>query len=198
MSEPAALRALVVKSTLELIDKLPPAQSKAVHARVREELKAELAAASSLSWINLSGTVEICTALVSVLSPKEFQDFYTRQATMFLDSPAAQSILKVTGKVIGLSPKNVIKINPISWGLVSRNCGTQAFRDLPSPTEADLVWTNVPKEVLAHSPAIDSFAAGMRVVFALTGSTGTVKPEVNAAARQIVMHYAWTLPSRAG
>jgi hypothetical protein len=192
MSATSAFRSFVIKNMVSLVRQLPPEQSQAVLSQAPAGLIKRIDDTSTLGWVLASETVKLVDTIASVLSPAELDALHLRGSDLFVENPMAQSVLEFTTRVVGLKPKSLIKSSAVTWALITRDCGQQAFRDLASPNQADIVWSSVPQEVLGSLAYVRMFPPSMSIVFKLCNVRGVIEPLVDAAKHEIVFHHVWS------
>ncbi len=189
--ERPALRGFIVRNTLVQVSKLPVAQANLTRARVDAQVLKELERASSLMWVPIEKSVQLTAALDAVLARRDCLELYRRAGDLFTNDPMSTSVVNRSAKLFGLKPKAILKSSVVTWGMISRNCGTQIYRERPSSQEADVVWSDVPEVATNSRPFMEHYVGALSVLFTLCSVKGTIDPMIDFAKRQIVLRIKW-------
>jgi hypothetical protein len=183
----AAVRGMAPQIALKLL-KGSPLQEQIV-ASVGPEHMAVLQAAGMLSWIPYSSYAVLVGATHQLMTASDFVSFWQKVTFEGLEHPLLQGALNLSRKMLGLTAHSLIKLSPILWGLLVKECGAPSvqmegdhqatFRLVPVPSEAQTAFI---REVLKIQ---------LSTFFVATRTQGTIDTEFNLARKEIVYRMRW-------
>ncbi len=138
--EQPAIRAHYAKVALKRSRAIPGGKGSLIRERVGEAATASVRKASSLDWIPVRLTLDICDAILTVLGEEGARNFwaelmfdsYDRGLLKPLTAIARDGIEGTNG------PAALLKMAPRAWALSSRGCGEIKLVTRPGASELEL------------------------------------------------------------
>jgi hypothetical protein len=119
------------------------------------------------------------------------REFFRAMVSAEYQTDTFRSFLASIARLLGLTPKNYVKMAPRGWELVFKNCGV--FRALDrEQQQAWLEYTDIPAACLQNDLWIESVRSSFYSAFDLTGVPGEVRwEELDFKRRRAVFQFVW-------
>ncbi len=175
-SQPA-IRAHYAKVALKRSRAIPGGKGSLIRERIGEEQTTRVRKASSLDWLPVPLTLDICDALLMVLGEEGARNFwaelmfdsYDRGLLKPLTTMARDGIEGANG------PAALLKMAPRAWALSSRNCGEIKLVTAPGTSELQMSSTSLLPMILRSRGFHCVFWGACRAMLDQFRTNGTVE-----------------------
>jgi hypothetical protein len=182
------VRSLVAKTALKNLDAVGPEH----RAKLRPEIIEEVESASLLSWIPIQSFVAIERAANSL--PSVQQRIYRKQVSdQLTQQPLLQGSLGLIVRMLGFTPRTMLKGVPSINSIVTRNCGVL---EVTNPEGQDqnmvqLLWTSIPPECSDPEYVQAAYGQSLEPIFGRCGCEGTIAVRLELSKQRATYVYRW-------
>jgi hypothetical protein len=167
--------------------------------RFRRHLPADtlsvIEGASAFSWVPLRHHLVVLEAVRSELGDVAFRQLAREGSSKMLDESAFRTLIEAAFRMIGVSPRSLLRMASKGWEVAFRLCGTLIHRDLPGDA-SDVVLLSFP----GSGREAETFALGLAGTFdalvKMAGRSGVVEFDAHDPTR-IEFMVRWVEASRA-
>jgi hypothetical protein len=160
-----------MKSLLEAIARLPPADAERVRARVPAELARDVAAATSIDWLPFETNLAVTRAVHDALGQAAFYRFFRDAMRDAFSGPLLKIVVEAAVRVFRVDAAAFAGWVGKGWGLVFRDCGAWAV-ERAGAGEATLRISGLPAAALVDDVWPRSVAHSLDAFWAVSRATG--------------------------
>lgn len=147
--------------------------------------------AQPLDWFPVELNVRATEVVWKTLGPGAREAFFLRLGMEDFESPLLKGVVATAQRLFGVEPGSLLKFAPKGW--------TQVFRDDAKVTAASLgkgvaslTYAGLPRPLAESRIWIDSVAASMGAMLAVTKKRGTVTAEqIDVASGSMTLVFRW-------
>jgi hypothetical protein len=188
------VRGRYMKTFLEAVDRLPPADADAIRQRQAEWVNA-VEKAGIISWLPLEANLALTRAVAHVLGPKRTHEFFERLGFESFQTPLLRGLVRSVVAMVGHDPGRYMEWMQKGFGLIFRDSGTWRVIER-EPTMATLEVRGLPDACFEDDIWLDSVASSLNALFRLAKCDGSVNVRVRDRKRgHAVMRAVWNAPS---
>jgi hypothetical protein len=162
----------------------------AAHAKAKPLLRcgAQLDQALPVEWLPVDVDIEVVEVVSRQLSPVTFDALISERQRQEMGSALFKSFVVTTTKLFGLSPATFIRHLHRGWRQVLQDCGVIEVASLEQRS-ALVLLRELPAVCLASNAWIGALPAGMRVLYELVNTRGTVT--VATRVNDVELRFDW-------
>jgi hypothetical protein len=187
-----SVRARHMKTFLEAIDAMNPADARSVRKLANPYTLEQVETCLPSAWLPIEMDVELTEHVSNVLGTPRADQFYKKLTLGDYETSAFKSFIDMTVRMIGLSPNTYVKMVPHGFGLIYRDYGT--FRALErEENRARLLFSAIPAACTRNALWLESVRSSFHTAFDLTQTRGQVDwDDLDLEGRRAVFSFRWT------
>lgn len=186
-----SVRARHMKLFVERVRDLDADRRDAVLARIGPVDLDAIENASPLDWFPVEINVRATEAVWKALGPGAREGFFLRLGMEDFESPLLKGVVATALRLFGVEPGSLLKFAPRGWSQVFRDDATVTAAS-PGKGVATLTYAGLPAPLAESRIWIDSVAASMGAMFAVTKKRGTVTAEqIDVASGSMTLVFRW-------
>jgi hypothetical protein len=188
----ASVRARHMKTFLEAIDALKPADAESVRSLARPETLEEIETCLPSAWLPIEMDVELTEHVSNVLGAARADQFYQKLTLGDYETSVFKSFIDMTVRMIGLSPTTYVKMVPHGFGLMYRDYGSLRALEREE-NRARLLFSAIPAVCCRNPLWLESVRSSFHTAFDLTKTRGLVEWDgLDLQGRRAVFSFRWT------
>jgi hypothetical protein len=155
--------------------------------RWRDEIEKRM----PVEWIPIVADVELLEQLHRHLPWAAIEELLRERQRQEMGSALFKTFVATIGKLMGLTPLNLVRQLPKGWTHVFADCGEVQVRSVGDHT-ADVVVAGLPAVCAASLPWRSGVPVGMSTLYELVGVTrGRVEHRPSASNADIALTFEW-------
>lgn len=169
---------------------LVAARHPALHAKILSSLRSaeQLKHALPVEWLPIEVDIEVMEAVAHGLSWLEVESLVEDRQREEMGSALFKTFVLSVGKIFGLTPAQLVRHLGKGWRQVMQDCGTIEIETVEA--NAATAWLrDLPAACLASPSWTNAIAPGIRMLYELVGTRGTVTSQVRG--RDIELRFRW-------
>lgn len=155
------------------VGRLPPADRERILGSVPENLWAEIAAASALTWLPFETNLVCTQAVARALGPERTHEFFQTLLLSTFRTPLLQSLVDAVVRKLGADPSTSLFWVARGFDLMFEGCGTWHVAARREHI-ASLQVMGLPFVVASDPVWIQSVASALSALFVVAGLRGEV------------------------
>lgn len=187
-----AVRAISVQDALTYAEKFQPGAMRRIRSMIPDDVLANIDATPKLGWVEVKDEVYVPTSIWSVLGDEDATEMILEFLESHFQITLLGSLIELTRKLFGLTPRSVLRVLPTGWRLIYRDFCDVTVSDT-GERSAEVVLSRLSQTTIASNAHTSLFRAHFLGILRLTGLEGKVEIlEIDRSAGRIRYALSWS------
>jgi hypothetical protein len=190
--EEPLVRGRHVQEWLERVEREPEPYRTRFFDALPSSTRAAIESAPRLGWVPVGLHVELADVLLASFGPKHAHDYYRRAFTDALRGPIFDGLVKMGVRILGVTPKALLRWAHKGWEASFRSCGMVEGRAL-GESKGELLYSGLPPVCTASDAWLDSAQGSAYGALDLLAVSGVVRIDKSGRDRgEMRLELEWT------
>jgi hypothetical protein len=195
MTAEARVRARYMQTFLDMIERLPSAEARAIRAEIGDATWSEVRKASALSWLPIRTNLVATHAVAAHLDGKRTHEFFLEFMLSSFQTPLLNGLIKGVLRIAGKSPARYVEWVSKGFNLLFKDCGTWSVVERDEGGFATIEVVGLPNACATDRIWLGTVSSALHALFVIAGCDGAVTfREADESIGRVAFRLRWTPP----
>lgn len=195
MTQEPLVRARYMQTFLDMVERLPAEEARAIRTTIGEDVWHEVRQAGALSWLPIRLNLVATHAVATNLDSRRTHEFFRSFMLSSFETPLLNGLISAVTRVAGPNPARYLEWVSKGFNVLFKNCGTWRVVERDDAGFATIEVAGLPPAYSTDRTWLTTVSSALHALFAVAHCEGAVTiRDTHEGEGRVAFRLRWTPP----